>query len=442
MRSAARWIGPAVTIAVLATTLLPALAQSGPLQSYIAEDGSFWFSYPRSWQLETHDSLIYVYNNRVTVSVVGPGMLEKLGLGGYTDPAELVQAVAQRLGVRSSELVRSTENGRPAARLNFDDPAGYPAFLLALLLRDNRLGLVDVRFTGGYRPLNEQHALRIARSLEVPSGPPARLVHYAGPWQQTVAELEAAGAIPAGGRLLFLSSAPYTVGQAADASYVPLGNPRPAQDVIVAGELRFVPVEEGGYQACFLGARLTYHAGEAVVRAYLEAGLNSVSQVYYIDSTGDPATSQSAVQPLLLGESPHHLLLLALGDRLAVYLDGQRIFAGVSVEVRTGIAGLGVITSAPATRCEGQNLWVYEVTGVTSSSCTVTAASARVNRRQTPATGGSVAGWLTRGETRSVTGQMTDALDYVWWQLDDGTWVRSDVVIEQGDCTAVPVVVP
>ncbi|NPV68733.1 MAG: hypothetical protein HPY64_16490 [Anaerolineae bacterium] len=442
MRSAVRWIGPAITLAMLATTLLPALAQSGPLQSYVAEDGSFWFSYPHSWQIETRDGLVYVYNNRVTVSVVGPGVLEALGLGGYTDPADLVQALALRLGVRSSDLVRNTENGRPAARLNFTDPVGYPAFLLALLLRDNRLGLIDVRFTGGYRPLNEQHALRIARSLEVPPGPPARLAHYAGTWRQTVAELEAAGAIPAGGHLLFQSSAPYTVEQATDASYLPLGNPRPAQDVIVAGELRFVPVEGDGYQACFLGARLTYNTGEAIVRAYLEAGLNSASQVYYIDSTGDPATSQSAAQPRFLGDSPHHLLLLALDDRLTVYLDGQRVFADVPVEARAGITGLGAITATPETRCEGQNLWVYEVTGATSSSCTVTAASAKVNRRQTPATNGAVAGWLTRSETRPVTGQMTDALDYVWWQLDDGTWVRSDVVIEQGDCTAVPVIIP
>ncbi len=440
MRSAARWIGLAA-LAMLVVGPASVVAQEGPLQSYIAEDGSFWFNYPRSWQVETRDGVVYVYNNRVTVSVVSPGVLTALGLGGYSDPVALVQALAVRLAIRDGEVIQTTENGLPAARLNFTDADGHPAFLLALRLRDNRLGLVDVHYVGGYRPLSEQLALRIIRSLEVPAGPPARLLRYGGAWQEVVAELETAGAIPLGGRLLFQASAPYVTGQTA-AAYVPLGNLLPASDVIVAGELRFSPAAVEDYQACFVGTRLVSSAGDGVVQAYLEVGLSTAGQVYYLDSTGDPATTRAGTLPYLPGDQPHHLLLLVLGDTLTVYLDGQRVFDRVPVEVRAGISGLGVISPAPEARCEGRGLWVYQVTGVMNTGCRVTATSARVNRRLIPDTTGDVAGWLARNEVRPVIGQTTDALDYVWWQLDDGTWVRSDVVIEQGDCAAVPVIIP
>jgi len=442
MTPAARWIGLAA-LALLLIAPAPILAQDGLLQSYIAEDGSFWFSHPRSWQVEVRDGLVYVYNSRVTVSVVGPGVLETLGLGGYTDPAALAQALAARLDIQGGEVILTEQNGRPAARLNFTDAEGQPAFLLAMLLRDNRLGLVEVRYTGGYRPLSEQFALRIARSLEVPPGPPARLFHYGESWREVLAELEAAGAIPAGGRLLFQASSPYTAEQTTAATYTLLGSRQPATSVILAAWLRFTPGATDGYQACFVGTRIVASAEEPIVQAYLDVGVNSADQIYYLDSTGDPATSRAEALPRrVMDGAPHHLLFLALEQTLTVYLDGERVFASVPVEARAGISGLGVISPAAGARCQAEDIWLYEVTGTAASVCGVTVAETPVNQRLFPTTSAGIAGQLSRDEIRGVTGQTTDAQGYVWWRLDDGTWVRGDVVIEQGDCSGVAVVAP
>jgi uncharacterized protein YgiM (DUF1202 family) len=64
-----------------------------------------------------------------------------------------------------------------------------------------------------------------------------------------------------------------------------------------------------------------------------------------------------------------------------------------------------------------------------------------VNVRHTPSTSGAIAGSLNDGHTAAVIGQLKDDAGRVWWQLDDYTWVRSDVVGEQGDCTLAPTVV-
>jgi hypothetical protein len=61
--------------------------------------------------------------------------------------------------------------------------------------------------------------------------------------------------------------------------------------------------------------------------------------------------------------------------------------------------------------------------------------------RQTPSTTGKVAGSLSDGQGAEVIGQIQDDNEIVWWQLANQTWVRSDVVSEQGDCTLAPFVV-
>jgi len=47
---------------------------------------------------------------------------------------------------------------------------------------------------------------------------------------------------------------------------------------------------------------------------------------------------------------------------------------------------------------------------------------------------------LTFGESAPVIGQSAAASGIIWWQIEGGTWVRSDVVTTSGDCGSVPVV--
>ena len=72
-----------------------------------------------------------------------------------------------------------------------------------------------------------------------------------------------------------------------------------------------------------------------------------------------------------------------------------------------------------------------------SEVCTVTA-SINVNRRAGPGTYFTVLNILAPSTPSPVYGQVLSADNFTWWQLEDGTWVRSDVVQTQGACDAVP----
>jgi uncharacterized protein YraI len=64
--------------------------------------------------------------------------------------------------------------------------------------------------------------------------------------------------------------------------------------------------------------------------------------------------------------------------------------------------------------------------------------SGTVNLRQGPGTNFNIAGSLNAGTVVGATGQAQGTDGIVWWNLADGTWVRSDVVNASGDCAALP----
>jgi hypothetical protein len=82
-------------------------------------------------------------------------------------------------------------------------------------------------------------------------------------------------------------------------------------------------------------------------------------------------------------------------------------------------------------------------TGQASGPCIVTVqGDFTVNIRSGPGTDFDTVGTLTAGGTFEVTGQTLGADGIIWWQTSDGTWVRSDVVAEQGNCANAPTVSP
>ena len=73
------------------------------------------------------------------------------------------------------------------------------------------------------------------------------------------------------------------------------------------------------------------------------------------------------------------------------------------------------------------------------AACTVTAGS-NVNLRTGPGTNYAIAGSLTTDMNPAVVGQAIGSDNFVWWNLDSGAWVRSDIVTEDGDCESSPIV--
>ncbi len=78
-----------------------------------------------------------------------------------------------------------------------------------------------------------------------------------------------------------------------------------------------------------------------------------------------------------------------------------------------------------------------------SASCIITVVDfENVNVRQLPSTSANVTREIPRGETAIGIGQATADDGYVWYQLQAGDWVRSDVVSASEACNSLPVVTP
>lgn len=78
-----------------------------------------------------------------------------------------------------------------------------------------------------------------------------------------------------------------------------------------------------------------------------------------------------------------------------------------------------------------------EETDAATTNCTISSSSA-INLRSGAGTNFSAGGTLSAGESRAVEAQTIGVNGFVWWQLSDGLWARSDVVVEAGDCESVP----
>lgn len=75
-------------------------------------------------------------------------------------------------------------------------------------------------------------------------------------------------------------------------------------------------------------------------------------------------------------------------------------------------------------------------TTTTAGGCTLTGNG--VNLRSGPGTNFNAVGTLAAGSSVTAVGQATGADGFVWFNLDNGNWVRSDVVTAEGDCSNLP----
>lgn len=75
-----------------------------------------------------------------------------------------------------------------------------------------------------------------------------------------------------------------------------------------------------------------------------------------------------------------------------------------------------------------------------NAPCAVTA-SGNVNIRALPRTDVGTLGAMSVGETAEVTRKFVKESDYPWWGLENGGWVRSDVVDEIGDCAYINTII-
>lgn len=267
----------------------------------------------------------------------------------------------------------------------------------------------------------------------------AQLTAYDRPVNEAIAELERLGIIPAGGSEIFRE--PYAFFEGTGNWFTPLASGKPFTHIVMAGTLNLRTGNTSTVETCGLLARIVQRAGTTTT--FLEVVLDNSGRLAVADTVNGETTSfQIAAGEVELGR-PHHVLFTLLRDKATVYLDGKRVLQEVPVQERAGTYGIALRSESAGARCEGTNLWAWEVDDVVGfgTQCGVRAASP-VNLRTGPGITFERAGALQPGQTSIVTGQATDSGGFVWWRLESGFWVRSDVVSTGGNCTAVPQATP
>lgn len=115
---------------------------------------------------------------------------------------------------------------------------------------------------------------------------------------------------------------------------------------------------------------------------------------------------------------------------------------GVNSVVISAVSGM---FGQPAANCDAASIPAGGDTGTSSdtetAACTISSASS-ANQRSGPGTNFALVGTLAGGTSAPVLGQATGADGFVWWQLAEGVWVRSDVVTQAGSCDDVPTIQP
>lgn len=176
----------------------------------------------------------------------------------------------------------------------------------------------------------------------------------------------------------------------------------------------------------------------------LEVELGSTMVLTLGRSDGRPALMMTLMEGTLsarFGETrftldePGQAAGVTLDDRGRVSPDSSVVMPDVDMLLQKAMPACQAAAQSglfEPTDCDFQVV-AYELPEI----CTVTA-TRNINRRGGPSTIYDVWDGLAQGESAIAEGQVVGFDGYVWWQLEDGSWVREDLVEEVGPCADLP----
>jgi len=265
------------------------------------------------------------------------------------------------------------------------------------------------------------------------------LTSYDGEPKDAITELEQLGVIPSGSSLIFNEDYAYFAGQGS--WFTPLASRAPHQNIVAGAELTFTVGNTNDFESCTLTTRIKQdNTGTATT--YIDIGIANDGFAYVLDAFSEAQDANFEVGTTELDlDITHHILFTLIDDSANIYVDGELEIADFKIAERSGTYGIGLIGAGPNARCEGRNIWAYAVPNIQPGECAVSSTSA-ANKRRGPGTTFDVAGQLTPGEDNLVIGQGQDTEGKKWWQIEDETWVREDLVTAIGDCANIPISSP
>ncbi len=440
--------------------VIPFLAQAQDLtETYVSEAEGYVFNYPSDWVIEVDSDgfpLLSSADSTIFTVFFGTAYVNEISRGS-NDPDKALQRVLTDVGADLEGQMELREiGGRDSALVQPITMSGSTG-LAALIAFDGGGFGAMIAFAGNEDDLvqNQETLLAVLESFNAAaentqstqttqttttqttttqSNVAAQLDDADGDWEDAIAELESLGMIPEGGRLVFEEDSAFFSGRGS--FFTGLASSLPNTHIVMAAELSFTVGSTSETETCSLLARVvTDNQGNATT--YLDVGIDNEGSIYFANLLSDGEfPSQNLAQDVDFSE-PLHLLFLAVDDQLTVYVNGELRAEGVEIEENSGTYGIALRGAGAGARCEGRNIWVVRVGSFTPSECSISSAN-NVNKRSGPGTNFDQAGQLRAGTTLQVIGQATGADGFVWWQLEDETWVRADIVNEDGDCESVP----
>lgn len=455
------------TLLLVCLLVLMSVSTALAQDDFVSPDEDWQVEVPRGFDAEVNDNGVgYLTNEDMEIQLYSPNVLADLGYDDFDDPQDLVEAVAESEDYEITEV--ESANSVPGQYITIfgQDDIGYIA--IGKVMSDDTIGFALITIDADAPDNAITDALDIVATFDVTDGGgnsrdggnkdsgrggnddpevepanvelPDELRDFDADWEDAVAELEDEGVIAEGGDLVFFEDEAFIAGRGAN--YTSLASRARVENLAMAGELTF-ELDGDEYQTCSLAARVQSDSN-GTANIYLEFGVNSDGQVYVYDLFGDGEEDFAFYE---VGEADPedvlHYLVVISGETMAFYLNGELLAMDIPVAERDGSFGVLLRGDGSDSRCEVQNTWAYEIPATSASSgsgvCEATAGG-DINKREGPGTDFDRAGQLRGGRSTEVIAQSEEDDDgLIWYQLDDETWVREDLIELSGDCEDLPI---
>lgn len=482
-----------LTLLVLGCALFLAvpgvLAQPSLEETYVADSGSYQFSYPSDWDLNVNEEngLVSVYGeldgDTITVIFLDPDGFASLtrNASDTEEAADLITSESSLTDIFAGEpqvIPLTDERDAAIVEVDLNDSAGI-AFIVPIadswggmiVFADNSTDTIidnasfffdmagsfdevaeESSSNGGLGGLlggsnndntEEQDSngglgglLGSSSSSDqtAETDTVTSLDNVDGDYRDAIAELQDVGLIGSGGTLVFQESRAFFDSEGY--FFQPLASRSPRTDIVMSATLDFSTSGSVDAETCTLMARIE-DSGNSTVTTYLQVGFDSDGGIYYYDAREGEDGDFGYIEAGLDLDEPHHLLFIAADDTVTVFVDGRLAFDAQPVQERRGFYGLALRGRGADARCEGTNIWVYEAPAFQPGVCEVYA-SGTVNLRTGPGTNFDRAGTLGAGESFEVVGQAAGSDGFTWYELENDAWVREDIITLQGDCATIP----
>jgi hypothetical protein len=421
---------------LLLILVTPIYAQADLTQTIISEETGLIFSLPEDWTAKFNSggrSSLILESSDIQLEVFSPATLIGDRLDHAQKAKELLASIMELYEWDIGDFETQTIGDQTLTIGNYQ-LGNFDGILVGIPLGNNEYAIIDTIDWAKSR--DTDLIIKIASTFERLS--PLVLENHAGPWQSAVNELQNEGIIGVGGGIVFVEDRAFFSGKGL--FFTPLASNSPQTNFVMAATLNYhvgqKAVADESSETCTLLARLQTDSSTGIVSHFLEFGFDNWGAFYYSTLKDNRITNYGEFSRIQLNET-YHVMVVVSGETLSLFLDGVQIATNLPIDESAGTFGIALRGYGATAECVGNNIWVYRIPEVQEGVCRATA-SGNVNKRSGPSTSNDIPGQLQASSSVHIIGKVVGEDGFVWWQLEDETWVRNDVIQLLGDCRDVP----